>query len=219
MKLINALLLGSLSTAGFAGTMGAPEPRNYFMVGGGVAYAHSFYKDNYTPAESYGFPTTITYNAKDIYANDFFGGYMNASWYNIQGWMATAKYELYSKKSKTFKSGQPQQVRTEIRPARASFSVDKVWGNIHDLTYGLGIGAVHETLNEGSLYLGPNSRRISGMTLSSSRIDPLVEAFVMKAFSSNWNAKFNVAYQINARSMQAEGDLLLNLGVNYVMPV
>ena len=217
MKLINALLLGSLSTAGFAGTMGAPEPTNYFMIGGGIAYAHSFYKNNYTPAESYANP--ITYNVKNIYADDFFGGYMNASWYNVQGWMATMKYELYGKESKVYLSGQADQVRTALRPARASFSVDKVWGNIHDLTYGVGIGAVHETQNEGAFYLGPRTAPIAGSTIYPSRIDPLVEAFVMKAFAPNWNAKFNIAYQINARSMQAEGDLLLNLGVNYVLPV
>jgi len=217
MKIINALLLGSLSTAGFAGTMGAPEPSNFFMVGGGIAYSHSFYKDNYTPAESYANP--ITYNVKNIYADDFFGGYMSTSWYNAQGWMANAKYELYSKKAKFFHSGQVDQVRTELRPARASISVDKVWGNIYDCTYGVGIGAVHEALNEGAYYLGTSTAPIDGSSINYSRIDPMVEAFVMKAISTNWNAKFNVAYQFNTRSKQSEGDLLLNLGINYVIPV
>lgn len=217
MKLLNALFLSSLSVTGFAGTMGdALSPVHLIMLGGGAAYDHAFYK-SYIPAESntIGTPGGVRWDAGQIFPNDFWGAYINVSFYTHQ-LLFNAKYELYDRKNKT---NDVPPVTSTISPARFSLSVDRVWGDVLDFSYGVGAGFVHESINEGNIKGFSPSGFFGGSTINTNRLDPLVEGFVMKQIAPNWNVKFNAGYQIPANSQHANGDLLLNLGVNYLFAI
>lgn len=214
----SALALAIASSSSFAGGMGEVMPEKLLFIEGGVAYTHAFYKSSIRPVESY---TTFTPNGvamdpKDFYPQDFFGGYIGASIY-MSDWLMNTRYDMYGSKSK---HNQAASTRISLAPAKLSFTLDKVWGDIHSMSYGLGGGAVIETSNDGDSYVNiaannPASESIQGR----SRIDPLVEGFLMYRFANNFGVKFNAAYQIPVNNKFGQGDLNLNLGINYAFPI
>lgn len=219
-KKIGALLLALASTSTFAGTMGpVAAPEHLLLIEGGFSYSHAFYNSNAVFPES---RTSITpngfvINLDDFYPNNFFGGYIGASVYSSYNWLLNARYDMYGQKTKF---NAPAQTSVSIAPVKLSLTVDKVWGNFSALSYGIGGGAVVETLNDGEFIVAvhptnPPSESIQGRTI----IDPLVEAFAMYRFANNFGVKLNAAYQIPVNNKFGNGDLNLNLGINYAFPI
>lgn len=219
-KKLGALFLALASTSSFAGTMGpAYIPERLLLIEGGVSYSHSFYQDNAVFPESF---TAITpggfvIRLNDFYPNDFVGGYIGASIYLPQNWLLNTRYDMYGNESKT---NLLAETRVGLAPTRLSFTVDKLWGDINAFSFGVGAGAVVETLNDGEFVVAVNttnplSESIQGRTV----IDPLVEAFAMYRFANNFGIKFNAGYQIPVNNKFGNGDLNLNLGLNYAFAI
>jgi len=219
-KKLGALLLAVASTSSFAGTMGGVmAPERFLLIEGGVSYSHSYYQDNAVFAES---ATDVTPNGfridlNNFYPNDFFGGYIGASIYLPQDWLMNMRYDMYGKKSKF---NALAETRISIAPTRLSFTLDKVFGDFRAFSYGIGGGVVVENTNDGDALIAVNefnpvSESIQGRT----RIDPLVEGFAMYRFVNNFGVKFNLGYQIPVNSKFGDGDLNLNLGLNYAFPI
>lgn len=218
-KKIGALVLAIASTSSFAGTMGAVmAPERLLLIEGGAAYSHSFYQDNAIFAESRSpaFPTGFRVDAGDFYPNDFVGGYIGASLYSPQDWLLNFRYDMYGKKSKEASIG---GVKIDLAPVRLEFTVDKVFGNFRALSYGIGAGAIAETLNEGNAIIVRPNRVASESLQGRTRIDPMVEGFAMYRFVNNFGVKFNLGYQIPVNNKFGDGDLNLNLGLNYAFPI
>lgn len=219
-KKIAALLLALASTASNAGSMGpAVMPERLLLLEAGASYSHAFYGDNNVFGESRTAfnPFGFNVNSSDFYPNDFVGGYIGASLYVPSNWLLNARYDMYGEKSK---DNFAAQTEISLSPVRLSFTVDKVFGNFNELSFGLGGGAVIESLNDGDFRVpvsltNPPSESLQGQTI----IDPLVEAFAMYRFANNFGIKFNAAYQIPVQNKFGNGDLNLNLGINYAFSI
>lgn len=217
-KKIAAALLAMAASSSYAGGMG-PMPERLLLLEAGFAYTHSFYDSRVVFPESRTAITPNGYaiNPKNFYPEDFYGGYIGASLYFPQNWLLNGRFDMFGKRDKTNAAA---ETYISIAPAKLSLTVDKVFGDFNQLSYGLGAGAVVETTNEGDMVVtvranNPMSESIQGRT----RIDPLVEGFVMYRFDNNFGVKFNAAYQIPLNNKFGNGDLNLNLGVNYAFPV
>ncbi|MBN9231557.1 MAG: hypothetical protein J0I93_11995 [Legionella sp.] len=216
---LGALVLAMASATSFAGSMGdVVTPERLLLIEGGVSYSHNYYSDRAFFAESINSFTPAGYviNPNDFYPNDFFGGYIGASVYFPSDWLTNFRYDMYGKKRNTHHT---LPLYIDFAPVRLSFTVDKVFGDFRAFSFGVGGGAVVETLNEGN-YVNydltrPPSESLQGRT----RIDPLVEGFAMYRFANNFGVKFNLAYQIPVNNKFSNGDLNLNLGLNYAFPI
>lgn len=221
-----ALLVGTASAllASFslhAGGMG--QTGKFFLIEGGASYLHSFYKTSVIGAESVTSlqPTGRTYNPSNIYPNDFAGGYMSTSFF-FNSLLLNARYELFAKKGKVFVDDD-SNVFTHMAPAKFAVTLDKVWEANPSLLYGLGAGVVASTNNEAELlfnYLPVDPDiRIGYSFPGRLRLDPVIEAVAMYKLTDKFNARLNVSYQIPAQSLYTNGNLGVNLGINYAMPV
>lgn len=213
---ISALLLAMASAASNAGTMGTPAPTYMLLLEAGASYSNSFYRDNAIFPESRTSATPYGYsiNLNDFYPNNFWGGYIGASIYLPSDWLLNTRYDMYQEKTQI---NYLAETEINIAPSRLSFSIDKLWGNINMFSYGLGAGAVIETLNEGNFWVSLNSNNpISESIQGRSVINPLVEAFTMYRFG-NIGIKLNAAYQIPVNNKFGNGDMNVNLGFNYAI--
>lgn len=217
---IGALLLAMASASSFAGTMGgAMAPERLLLIEGGVSYSHSYFNDHAVFAESRTTitPTGFSINPNNFYPNDFVGGYIGASLYMPSDWLMNGRYDMYGQKSKLNRLA---ETFISLAPVRLSFTVDKVFGNFSALSFGVGGGAVVESLNEGNAEIAVNTFNPASESLQGrTRIDPLVEGFAMYRFVNNVGVKFNLGYQIPVNNKFGNGDLNLNLGLNYAFPV
>lgn len=217
-KKLTALILSLASTATFAGTMGPMPAEKLLFIEGGLAYSHGFLKSNHVSPESRtaAFPGGFSYDPSNVYPNDYWGGYIGASLF-CSDWLVNMRLDMFSAESK-YTTG----VGTiKLAPGQLSFTLDRVMGDINSLSYGIGAGAVVEVLNEGSFiahFDGTNPQPPSN-TLQRSRIDPQIEGFVMYRMDNNVGIKFNLGYQFPVNHDVANGDLNLNLGINYSFPV
>jgi hypothetical protein len=206
------------SSSAFAGAMGAISTDKFFLLEGGLAYDHVFYKDNVTFSESYTpvTPNGFAINPKKFYPNNFFGGYAGLSFY-FPSWLLNARYNLYSNESK---SNLNAGTLIKFKPSGLSFTADKIFGNFNQFSFGLGGGVVIQSINEGSARINLRSNRpLSESLQGRSHVEPLVEAFIMHRCNNNWGIKLNAEYQISTGRTFGYGDLNINLGINYAFPV
>lgn len=219
-KKFAALLLALASTASNAGSMGpAVMPERLLLIEGGLSYSHAFYDGEGFFGESRTAfnPNGFSSHHNDFYPNDFFGGYIGASLYIPTNWLLNIRYDMYGEKTQ-FNSF--AQTEISLAPVKLSFTIDKVFGNFNDLSFGFGAGVVAETLNDGDFFVpvsasNPPSESLQGQTI----IDPLVEVFGMYRCTNNFGIKFNAAYQIPVHNKFGNGDVNLNLGLNYAFPI
>ncbi|CAM2962220.1 hypothetical protein [Legionella worsleiensis] len=220
-QLATLVLLGS-SFAASAGTMGpVATDSNQLMFEAGFNYMHTYLKDSFTPTESVTnqFPNGFAISPADYYPTNFYGGYIGLSYYTHQ-WLLNARYNMYATESKR---NAMNGVFHSVSPVRLVFTADRVWGDVNYLSYGLGAGAAISNINDGRYINGPlaepgneGSQSLGG---EGSRIDPVIEAFVMKRIATNFNMKFNAEYQIPVHDIRGNGDLVLSLGLNYAANV
>lgn len=214
-KISLPLLAAVISSSAMAGT-GSPLDR-MLLVEAGVSFSHTFFKGHVVPPESITgvFPAGFGHDPDNHYPNNYWGGYFGLSYYS-NCWLLNTRFDIYD--SKDEQEGL-SNTHISFAPVRLSFSADRVFGNIHDLSYGLGAGVVIENLNKGTFLAGIEPGNEGSHSLDGkSRIDPLVEGFVMKKLSERVGVKLNVAYQIPAHSRTSNGDLNVNLGLNYSFP-
>ncbi|WP_147286406.1 hypothetical protein [Legionella londiniensis] len=218
MKKLNAIVLALASSSAFAGAMGPVAAEKLLIFEAGVAYTHAFYKDNAIFPESRTalFPNGVAVDPEDFFPEDFFGGYIGMSFY-IPDWLFNTRYNMYGSKAKHNRAA---SVRTELAPVKLSFTTDRVFGDINQFSYGLGAGVVIENVNDGDFIVNVGSGFIPSESLQGrTRIDPLVEGFAMYRFANNFGIKFNAEYQIPVHNKFGNGDVNLNLGINYAFPV
>jgi len=218
MKKLNTLLLSLASASAFAGGMGeVAAPTDLLFIEGGVSYSHAFYKDNIITPESRSaaFPNGFAIDGDDFFPNDFFGGYIGVSYY-MPSWLLNARLDMYGSESYRNRTA---QTYIKLGPTRFSITADKVFGDINQFSYGIGGGAVIETINDGEFVATPDPTVAPSETINKTRIDPTIEGFAMYRWANNLGIKFNIAYQIPVHSKLGNGDLNLNLGLNYAFPV
>lgn len=209
-------LLAALLSSSAIANHGAQD--KLLFVEAGLAFSHAFYKGSVVAPESINAanPFGFAFDPDNHYPNSFFGGYIGASL--LSGcWLFNSRYDVYDSDSESHGSG----TRIHFSPVRLSFTVDRVWGDVHDFSGGLGVGTVIENMNKGSSFYSGNdagtetNHSLGGRT----RIDPVLEAFVMKNVGQNVAVKLNVGYQLPAHNRTANGDVNVNLGLNYAFPV
>jgi len=197
----------------------AQAPRDQLLVEIGAAYNHAYYKSSVVAPESFteDFPSGFAINPKNHYPNNFWGGYFGLSLYS-HCWLLNGRFEIYEDKTKNDGS----YTTLSLAPVRASLTADYVFGNFDDFSYGIGAGAVIENLNKGTFWVSTEAdpgtegnSTLDGRT----RLDPVVEVFVMKKVSEAVGIKLNVGYQIPVHNRVSDGDLVVNLGVNLGFPV
>ncbi|MDI1352221.1 MAG: hypothetical protein PSV35_05530 [bacterium] len=225
MKQKNLLLVSALSSilASFslnAGSMGdatVGDTGKFLLIEGGASYMNAFYKNNVVAAESVtsASPFGFSYNPSRIFGNNFVGGYMGAS-LMFNSLLLNARYELFATKSKTSFNG---NVITHMAPARLAFTLDKTWSANESFIYGLGAGVVSSTHNKAEIYNYLSTSQIGRSFPGRNRLDPVVEAVVMYKLCDNFNIRGNVAYQIPAQSFYTDGNIGVNLGINYAIPL
>ena len=216
---LSILVLSLTAATSFAGSMGPIiSPEKLLLVEGGVAYSHAFYKDNallpdsFTAVTPVGFPIRPSH----FYPNKFFGGYAGLSLYTSD-WLFNSRYSVYgSKRHANTSAG----TIIKLQPVKLAFTADKVWGDINAFSYGLGAGAVIESINSGYSQVNvgannPPSKSLQGR----SQIDPVVEGFLMYRLTNNFGTKFNLEYQIPVNNTFGNGDLNLTWGINYAFPI
>lgn len=214
-KKFSALFLALASTTGFAGTMGpVSAPQVLLLLEAGASYSNSFYDSNSVFPESMTLftPAGFAINGNDFYPNNFWGGYIGSSLYFSQNWLLNTRLDMYGKRTK---SNTVAGTSISLAPARLSFTADKVLGDFNALSFGVGAGAVVESLSDGDFFITPSSTNPAGESLQGKTIlNPLVEAFGMYRFG-NVGVKLNAAYQIPLTNKFGSGDVNVNLGVNY----
>lgn len=221
-NLLSAFILLSSTFTATAGSMGPVSvDNNQLLIEGGFYYKHTFLK-NFTPLESIttAFPNGVTLDAADYYPDNFYGGYIGVSFYTHR-WLLNSRYVMLSEESKT---NAFQDTTISIAPSALEFTVDRVvWGDINQLSLGLGGGAAITNVNKGSFIAGPLSEpgAETSQTLDGqgTRIDPVVEAFVMQRVTNNLNVKFNAEYVIPYQDSRSNGALNLALGLNYAADI
>lgn len=223
-KILYVMILAASSTASYAGRDYKGEmsyDNDQLLIEAGINYFHTFYRSSITPPESRtaDFPNGFAISPNSFYPNNFWGGYIGLSYYTHH-WLLNSRYNMYSSKSKTNSSA---DVRIELAPVSLVFTADKVWGDINCTSFGVGAGAVIANLNDGEFIQGPTaepgtegSHSLAG---EGTRIDPVIEAFVMQRFYDHFNVKLNAAYQIPYYSANSRGDLAVALGINYAINV
>lgn len=222
-KYLTAVVLAASSAVTFAGTMGpaVADPQRQLLIEGGFNYLYTFYKSRVIPPESRTatFPLGFPVNPKNHYPNNFYGGYIGLSYY-VPNWLLNSRYGMYGSSSK-----RNRRFDTFIKfaPARLLFSADKVFGDINATSFGIGAGAVISNINKGEYLEGPLTERGTEGSHSlggeGTRIDPIIEAFVMQRVADNFNVKLNAEYQIPVNDANSRGDLVLSLGVNCAINV
>lgn len=223
-KKLCTILLALASTPTFADTIMRPMPvipcvqQKLLIFEAGASYSHAFYNNSafYPDSISASFPSGVTVNPDDFYPSNFWGGYIGLSYY-VQDWLLNSRYNMFALATKTNASA-----GTDIRiaPSKLSFTVDRVFGDINHLSYGVGAGTVIESVNKGEFLVtveqnNPTSDTFNGKTI----MNPLVEGFVMYRFCNNVGVKFNLEYQIPLNNKFSDGDLNATLGVNYSFAV
>ena len=207
-----------------AGAMGDAvmgESGKFLLIEAGVDYMHAFYKTSVKGAQSYTItnPNGQSYNPSAIMPNNFFGGYYGLSLY-MKSLLLNTRYDMYAKKTRHSFNG---LISTDMAPAKLSFTLDKTWGSIEKLIYGVGAGVVISTHNEAQLFNRDTTTQVNGQIgfafPGRARLDPLVEAVAMYKLSENFNLRGNVAYQIPEQSYFTNGHLNVNLGINYALPL
>jgi hypothetical protein len=220
---LSSALCPFATQAGAMGDAVMGESGKFLLIEAGADYMNAIYKNNVIGTQSY---TTLTpngtsYNPSVIYPNNFFGGYMGLSLFT-NSLLFNARYDMYASKTKRSYNN---LFRTDIAPAKLSFTLDKTWGSIQRFIYGVGAGVVISTHNEAQLFdyapptTGPNAGQIGFAFPGRTRLDPLVEAVVMYKLSENFNVRANVAYQIPEQTFYTHGHVNVNLGINYALPL
>ncbi len=214
---LSVLALTLSASAAFAGGMGELPPSKLLFLEAGLSYSHSFYKDSVVTPESYTLVTPNGYSMdpSNFFPNNFWGGYIGASWFSNY-WMLNTRLDMYGKKERY---NADAETRINMAPVRLSFTADRVWGDINAFSYGLGAGAVIESVNNGAMIVPAHATNPPSETIDTTRIDPMIEGFLMYRMANNLGIKFNVAYQIPLNSQMGNGDLNLNLGLNYAFNV
>jgi hypothetical protein len=221
IKILAAALMAVSSATAMAGTMGPPEPTKQLIFEGGFNYLHTFYKDQVIPPESRtaNYPNGFPFKPSNFYPENFYGGYIGLSMY-LSGWLLNSRLNMFGNESKRNLFA---DTLISMAPGRLAFTVDKVFGDINNTSFGLGAGAVVATLNKGAYIEGanaePGTQGSSTLDGQGSRVDPVIEAFAMKRVSNNVALKFNAEYQINVNSSNTNGGLVLALGANYAVDV
>jgi hypothetical protein len=213
-KKIGALLLAIASTSSFAGTMGpiaTASPERLLFIEGGFSYSYAFYANDNVFPEAPAFP----FDGNDFYPNNFLGGYIGTSLYLPQDWLINMRYDMFGQRTKY---NETADVAVSLAPSKLSFTLDKVWGDINTLSYGAGAGAVVEVLNDGN-FVSADPTYPSESIQGRSSTSPLVEAFTMYRFANNFGLKLNAGYQIPINKKFGDGDLNVNLGVNYAFAI
>ncbi|QDP72231.1 hypothetical protein FOG18_06495 [Legionella israelensis] len=217
-----AIVLAASSAVSYAGTMGpAVIDHHQLMIEGGFSYLHTFYKDRVVPPESRTafFPFGFPIDPSDFYPENFYGGYIGLSYY-VPNWLLNSRLSMYGTETER---NRRHDTSVSLSPVRLVFSADRVFGDINNTSFGIGAGAVITNNNDGEYLEGPRAEpgteRSHSLAGESTRIDPIVEAFVMQRFANNFNVKFNAEYQIPVNDSHSHGDLVLSLGVNYAMNV
>lgn len=220
----STLFISFCSLSVQAGTMGDAvmgESGKFLLLEAGADYMNAIYKTDVKGAQSYTttYPNGQSYNPSKILPNNFFGGYLGLSLYT-NSLLFNTRYDMYAKKSRRSLNG---LVYTDIAPAKLSFTLDKTWGSIEKLIYGLGAGVVLSTQNEAQLFNYNTATQVAGQIgfafPGRARLDPLVEAVAMYKLSPSFNLRANVAYQIPEQSYFTNGHINVNLGVNYALPL
>lgn len=212
------LLCVALSISALSSSVNAMVSDKLVFLEGGFSYSHAYYENSATFAESstQATPTGYSINPNDFYPQNYYGGYIGLSLYS-SNWLLNTRYDMYSSESKTNSAA---GTKISLAPARLSLSLDRVWGQIDRFSYGIGAGVVNETLNKGEANIAVSTDNPSSESLQGrSRLDPLVEGFLMYHFSPNLGTKLNVAYQIPLNNKFGRGDLNVNLGLNYSLPL
>ena len=213
---ICAFALALMSSSGLVhaanGTMGMGK---LLFFEAGLAYSHVYYKSSITVAESNtaATPGGFSINPSRVYPNNFWGGYLGLSLY-VSDWLFNTRYNAFNSKSKS-------SVDTDITfsPVNLTFTLDRVWGCINDWSYGFGAGVVVDNINKGEANIIVADDNPVSETVHSTRIDPLIEGFVMYRLNDSVGVKLNVAYQIPVHDQAGRGALGVNLGLNYALPI
>lgn len=225
--LMLSALAGSLFSLNVsAGTMGdIAAPTTWLLLEAGGSYSHTFYRDHVRTPESFTIATPygVQVDPSAFYPDDFGGGYIGASILR-NDWLFNLRYDMFAKATVT---NPDFGTIIKIAPNRLTLSLDKLWGAPGTFTYGLGAGVVVATANQASSYT-PNLHLANGQIIETThgesiqgrtRIDPLIEALAMYPLAENVNIKLNVGYQIPVSSFFSNGNLNVNLGLNYALPL
>jgi len=223
---LSATLCPFAIQAGAMGDAVMGESGKFLLLEAGADYMNAIYKNDVRGAQSYTTltPNGVSYNPSALLPNNFFGGYIGLSLFT-NSLLFNTRYDMYASKTKhsfnnTFKS--------DMAPAKLSFTLDKTWGSIQKFIYGVGAGVVLSTHNEAQVFdytpptlatAGSNAYQIGFAFPGRTRIDPLVEAVAMYKLSQNFNLRANVAYQIPEQSFYTNGHVNVNLGINYALPL
>jgi hypothetical protein len=224
LKQKNIILVGALSSilASFslnAGSMGDANvgATKYLLIEGGFSYMHTFYKTNVVAAESRTIanPAGFSYNPSSIFGNNFVGGYMGVSLL-ANTFLLNARYEMFALNSRTSDS---DTVITRLAPARLAFTLDKTWSANESFIYGLGAGVVSSTHNKAEIFDYLSTTQVGRSFPGRNRLDPVVEAVAMYKICDNFNLRGNLAYQIPEQAFFNNGNLGVNVGINYAIPM
>lgn len=211
---ICAFALALMSTSGLVHANGTGK---LLIFEAGLAYSHVYYKSSVTTAESSTGVTGGGFSIKpsNYYPNNFWGGYIGASLYAAD-WLFNTRYNMFNSKSK---SNAAAGTDITFAPVKLDFTIDRVWGCINDFSYGWGLGVVVDNINKGTAQITVADDNPVGETVHSTRIDPLLEGFLMYRLTDNVGVKLNVAYQIPVHDHVGRGALDVNLGFNYALPI
>jgi hypothetical protein len=216
-----ALLSPPNIQAGQMGDAVMGESGKFLLLEAGADYMNAIYKTNVTGADSYTnlTPNGQSYDPSNVFPNNFFGGYMGLSLYT-NSLLFNTRYDMYQKKTRRTNQG---LLITEMAPAKLSFTLDKTWGSIEKLIYGVGAGVMLQTHNQAEMFNYDTTTQINNQIGYSfpgrARLDPLVEAVAMYKLSQKFNLRANVAYQIPENSFYTNGHINVNLGINYALPL
>ena len=216
---VSALLCPLTIQAGAMGDAVMGESGKFLLIEAGADYMNAIYKSDLKGAQSYttSTPNGVSYNPSVILPNNFFGGYIGLSLFT-NSLLFNTRYDMYASKTKYSLNN---MFKSDMAPAKLSFTLDKTWGSIQKFIYGVGAGVVMATHNEAQLfnYKGNSFGQVGFSYPGRARLDPLVEVVAMYKLSQNFNVRANVAYQIPEQSFYTNGHVNVNLGINYALPL